>query len=215
MARLSPRLEKEERSDQRQHQGRIPNGGPPAAANKCVTRQFYEITRGDKGGNPPDARRDVRDREDKSREQKREQKLHARDRLNRRRLIGDRTADHHAEADVAEQVKDRAHQQRRRVARYLQIEQGNGDQERQRPFGQGDDEKGHGLAQQKFMRRDARYVNLQDRLLFPLARYCQRRQQRREQRQYDGERARADKFSGRGAGVVPHARLGFDRGLAG
>src|SRR5262245_30892123 len=160
MARLSPRLVKEQRPDQRQHQGRIPNGGPSAAANERVTRQFYEITRGDKGRNPPDARRYVRDREDKSREQKREQELHARDRLNRRRLIGDRNANHHAETDVAEQVKDRAHQQRRRVARYLQIEQGNGDHERQRPLGQSDDEKGQGLAQQKLVRRDARYVNL-------------------------------------------------------
>src|SRR5215475_8930376 len=163
MARLSPGFEKEERPDQRQHQGRIPDGGPPAAANERVTRQFYEITRRDKGRNPPDARRDVRDREYKSREQKREQKLHASDRLNRGRLIGNRNADHHAEADVAEQIKDRAHQQRRRVACDLQIEQRDGDQERENPFGQRDDEKGGGLAQQELMRRDARDINLQDR----------------------------------------------------
>src|SRR5262245_3824684 len=31
MARLSPRLEKEERPDQRQHQGRFPDGGPASA----------------------------------------------------------------------------------------------------------------------------------------------------------------------------------------
>src|SRR5262245_10942966 len=196
MARLSPCLEKEERPDQRQHQWRFPNGGPSSAAHECVPRQFDEITRRDKGGNPPDARRDVRDRENKSREQKREQKLHSRDRLYRRRLIGNRNPDHHTEADVAEQVKDRAHEQRRRVARDLQIEQRNGDQKRKDPFGQRDDEESCGLAQQKLMRRDARHINLQDRLLLALARYRQRGQQRREERQYDGEGARADKFSG-------------------
>src|SRR5262245_29794464 len=215
MAGLSPRPEKEERPDQRQHQGRFPNGGPAPAAHERVPRQFYEIARGDEGGNPPDARRDVRDGENKSREQEREQKLHARDRLNRRRLIGNRNADHHAEADVAEQIKDRAHQQRRRVARDLQIEQRDGDQERQRPFGQGDDEEGRGLAQQKLVRRNARHINLQDRLLLAFTRYSQRRQQWREEGQDDGERPGADKFSGRPAGVVPHSRLGLDHRLAG
>src|SRR5262245_61688175 len=196
MAGLSPRPEKEERPDQRQHQGRFPNGGPASASHECVPRQFYEISRGDEGGNPPDARRDVRDGENKSREQEREQKLHARDRLNRRRLIGDRNADHHAEADVAEQVKDRAHQQWRRVARDLQVEQRNGDHERQRPSGQRNDEEGLGLATQKLVSRDARHVNLKDRLLLAFARYRQRGQQRREERQYDGERSRADEFPG-------------------
>src|SRR5262249_50693698 len=67
VARLSPRFEKEKRPNQRQHQGRFPNGRPASAAHERVTRQLDEIARGDEGGNPTDARRNIRDRKNKPR----------------------------------------------------------------------------------------------------------------------------------------------------
>ena len=118
-------------------------------------------------------------------------------------------ADHRAEATL--QNRNRNELMRNGVVALTTGRRADGEQERQRPLGGGDDEERENLSQQILVRRNARHVDLQDRLLLALARHGERGEERREEREADGEDARPDVLVGVAPRIEPETLAGDDR----
>ena len=80
-------------------------------------------------------------------------------------------------------------------------------------MGEADDHGGEDFPEQEFMRRDARYVDLQDGFLLSFFCHRQRGEQRRKQRQIQHEDAGCIELVGGTPGVIPKSNRGVDWAL--
>ena len=98
----------------------------------------------------------------------------------RRRLARNRRADHGSERRHAERVENGGDEKRRGIAGEAQAEIGEQQHQHEQAFGECHDHERENLAQQKFVRRNAGDVDLQDGFLLAFLGHGQRGQQRRE-----------------------------------
>ena len=116
-----------------------------------------------------------------------------------------------SESRDAERVENGGDEKRRRVAGEIEAEVSEQQRQQQEAFAESDHHEGQDLAEQKFMRRNAGDIDLQDGFLLAFFRHGERGQQRRKQRERQHEDSWPVKFLRGAPGVVPEPNRGLNR----